>query len=424
MSSPWSLFAAGIVFLVAITPVGAIAEPLRLTMEEAVQRAIQFNLDLRASAQELEVAAAAVRRSSALLPSNPFLSVGASRRAETGGRPNYFAFLSQEIEVAGQRKPRMRAATHNLEQEQANLQQKQIALVAEVKSTFVRAIAQRERARLLSEQVDLAKNLAKIAQPRQATLPERIEANTLRLQTTRYERELWAAERELASQVDALRRLLDIEPSGELELVGNLDPVSFELPAITELVRAAQGNRADLQAFEHALAAAEAQIEVTRRERIPNITVSGSYSRFENNDFGGGDVGVALPLFQTKEPDLQEATAQRVRLAAQLQDLRRQVEREVREAGRAYELAQREVHLFQTTLLPLAEENVRLQERLLRRDEAGTSDLLNQKIEWLEIRKDYVETLQSLHLARFDLERAVGGQLPQPTPSPEFHPAP
>jgi cobalt-zinc-cadmium efflux system outer membrane protein len=179
-------------------------------------------------------------------------------------------------------------------------------------------------------------------------------------------------------------------------------------------VRAAAANRPDVQAFEHALAAADAQIEVIKRERIPNVTVSGSYSRFESNDFGGGDVGVALPLFQTKSADLQEATAQRVRLSAQLEDVRRQAEREVLDAYRAYELARREADLFRSTLLPLAEENARLQEQLRRRDEASDADVWNQKIDLLEIRKDYVETLQSLHLARFDLERAVGGQLPIP----------
>jgi len=407
-----ALFASGFFLLVAGR--SAKAEPLRLTMEQAVERALQSNLELRAASQDVEVAAAGLERSSAWLPSNPFFSVGASRRAETGGRPNYFAFLSQEFEVGGQRIPRRTAASHNVEQERANLRQKQLALVADVKSTFVRALVQRERAKFISEQIDLAQRLVRAATLQHLTVAERIESNQARLQVTRYQRELWVAEREMASQIDALRRHLNIEREVELELEGS---VASDLPVPvgpTELVRAAAANRPDVQAFEHALAAADAQIEVIKRERIPNVTVSGSYSRFENNDFGGGDVGVALPLFQTKSADLQEATAQRVRLSAQLEDVRRQAEREVLEAYRAYELARREADLFRSTLLPLAEENARLQEQLRRRDEASDADVWNQKIDLLEIRKDYVETLQSLHLARFDLERAVGGQLPIP----------
>lgn len=411
-----SLLCVSIAFV--SSPPRAGAEPLRISLTEAVERALRANLELLASAKDVEVAAAGVKRSSALLPSNPFLSLGASRRAETGGRPNLFAFLSQEFEVAGQRGPRIRAATHNLAQEQANLQQKQVALVAEVKSTFVRALAQRERARLLAEQWQLAQELAKANAPRQATLTERIEANNALLQATRYQRELWFAQREGANQLEALRRYLQLDAAQDVELVGELEPTFETVPSLADLVRWALSSRADVQAFQHALAAADAQLEVARRERIPNVTVSGSYSRFESSDFGGADVGVALPLFQTKDADIQEATAQRVRLALQLEDLQRKAEREVREAYRAYETSQREVDLFRTTMLPLAEENVRLQQRLLQRDEASAADLLNQKVELLEIRKDYVETLEGFHVARFDLERAVGGKFPESAESP------
>ncbi|MCX8073636.1 MAG: TolC family protein [Candidatus Binatia bacterium] len=400
------------------------AEPVRLTVDAAIQRALQVNSDLAADSKQLDIAQAALRRSAARFPSNPYLSLGASRRAETGGRPNVFVFLSQEVEVAGQRAARLRAAQHNLQQESWNLAQKRIALAADVKTAFTKVLSCDQRREVIREQLEVARKLRELATVERATLSERIDQNNAALQMARYERELWSTEEEREAELDALRRLLALDWSQEVELEGQLSADIRLLPAVNILVNQAKAQRADLQAFKEALAAADAQIEVYRRERVPNVTLSASYSRFDSSDFGGGDVGLSLPLFQTKEADIQEAVAQRQKIALQMEDLERSVERDVQQAYRAYISAAREVRLFTEQLLPLAEENVRLQERLLQRDEANRSEWLAQKLDALELRKDFAEALQKLHLAGAELERAVGGDLageqshPGPSPGP------
>jgi cobalt-zinc-cadmium efflux system outer membrane protein len=401
-----------VVVTLAAWVVPSAGQPLRLTLEEAVQRALKENAELLAGARDVDVAAAALRRSSSRFPSNPYVSFGASRRAEIGGRPNVFAFLSQEVEIAGQRAPRMRAAQHNLQQENSNVRQKQVTLAADVKAAFTRVLARSARVSKLQEQVNLARQLVALLPAKQITLSERIERNNAAIHEARFRRELWAAEQERDAELDGLRRLLNLDLQQELELMGTLDPVVRLLPPVSSLIEQAKRQRADILAFQHALAAADAQIEVHRRERIPNLTLSGSYSRFDNSDFGGGDLGVTVPLFQTKEADIQEATAQRQRIAFQLQDLERGVEREVRSAYREYQQAARELRLFNDELLPLAEENAQLQRRLVERDEASRSELLTAQLDMLETKKDFLETLERLSLAWIELERAVGGQVP------------
>lgn len=404
------LGAAAMMFAAWTAP--ALGQPLRLTLDDAVQRALKQNADLLADSQEVDIAGAALRRSSSRFPSNPYLSLGASRRAETGGRPNLFAFLSQEIEIAGQRGARIRAAQHNLQQESLNVRQKEVTLAADVKSAFIKALARNTRLSSIQEQVNIAHQLLALLPSKQTTMSERIERNNTAIQEARFLRELWTAEQERDAELDGLRRMLNVDLGHELELVGTLEPTIRQLPSVGALVEQAKNQRPDILAFQHALAAADAQLEVHRRERIPNLTLSGSYSRFDNSDFGGGDVGVTLPLFQTKDADIQEATAQRQRISFQLQDLQRGIEREVRGAYRDYQQAARELRLFVDKILPLAEENVRLQRRLVERDEASRSELLSQELDLLETKKDYVEALERLHLAWIELERAVGGQVP------------
>ncbi|GIW43220.1 MAG: RND transporter [Candidatus Binatia bacterium] len=418
--------AAQILLTIACLPPSAsFAEPLRLTLDDAIQRALASNPDILSDSAQVSIAQAAVRRSSAPFPSNPYLSFGASRRAETGGRPNVFVFLSQEVEIAGQRGARMRAATFNLQQESWNLAQKRLALVADVKSAFARVLGRQQRLSVLQKQLDLARQLQRAAAVDRATLSEQIDRNNATIQVGRYQRDLWALEEERDNELDGLRRLVGVDWDQELEVEGELQRSMVILPPPATLIAHAAGERADLQAFRAALAAADAQLEVYRRERIPNLTLSGSYSRFDSSDFAGGDVGVTLPLFQTKEADIQEALAQRERISLQLQDLERAVGREIRQAYRAYLNAAREVQLLADELLPLAEQNSRLQQRLLQRDEATRAELLSQQIDTLELRKDHIEALEKLNLALNDLERAVGGKLPESgkEPIPRSSPA-
>lgn len=410
------------VVALAVWAVPASAQPLRLTLEEAVQRALKENAELLADAREVDVAAATLRRSSSRFPSNPYISFGASRRAEIGGRPNVFAFFSQEFEIAGQRGARIRAAQHNLQQESLNVRQKEITLAADVKWAFIKVLARNTRLSSIQKQVDLAHQLLALLPSKRATMSERIERNNAAIQEARFLRELWTTEQQRDAELDNLRRVLNVDLGQELELVGTLEPTIRQLPSVEALVEQAKNQRPDLLAFQHALAAADAQLEVYRRERIPNLTLSGSYSRFDNSDFGGGDVGVTLPLFQTKEADIQEATAQRQRISFQLQDLQRGIEREVRGAYRDYQQAARELRLFVDKILPLAEENVRLQRRLVERDEASRSELLSQELDLLETKKDYAEALERLHLAWIELERAVGGQVPDSPLLPQSQP--
>lgn len=387
------------------------AQPLRLTVDDTVKRALAANPDLLAETKQVDAAQAILRRSEARFPANPYVSFGASRRAEIGGRPNLFVFLSQEIELGGQRSARIRAAEQNAQQESWNVQQKRIMVIADVKTAFVRVLARELRLAALREQLDAATRVERLFATQRTSVADRIEHNNAAIQLARYRRELWSVEQERDAELDNLRKVLDFDWSQEIELVGELEQRGRTLPDIGTLLHHAKAHRPDLLAFRHALAAADAQLEVHRRERIPNVTLSGSYARFESSDFGGGDVGISLPLFQTKEADIQEATAQRQSIALQIRNLERRIEREVRAAYDDYQVAVRELELFANEILPLSEENTKLQQRLVDRDEASRAEMLSQRIELLETKKDFAETLEKLNLALVDLERSLGGQL-------------
>jgi cobalt-zinc-cadmium efflux system outer membrane protein len=344
---------------------------------------------------------------------------GASRRSETGGRPNIFASLSQEFEVGGQRGLRIEAAQYGLDRETSNAKQAQVTLAANVKSAFFRAMLNQERVRLAEQNLNLNTDLVRRTQTEQPSAPgEKLELNNVRIQESRVRRELAAAQQAHDDTTDALRRFLDLSPEADLTLVGSSEITLNPPLPVQELIDRARQQRADVQAFEQALKAADAQLRLQHRERIPNVTLSGSYSRFDSNNYAGGDVGFSLPVFQTKGPEITEAAAERQRAEFELQNIRREVEREVRETLRNYTTAYNDVQEYRNTILPLSEDNVQLQKRLLDRDEISPADLINQQIELIGARREYLDAVERYDIAAIELERVTGGApiLDKPAP--------
>src|SRR5437660_1453236 len=81
---PWVLLVATQVGAQDVKPL-----PLRLTVDDAVARALAANLDLAVSRRDVDIARANLQRSRALMPSNPFLSAGAQKTSQSGVGPNY-----------------------------------------------------------------------------------------------------------------------------------------------------------------------------------------------------------------------------------------------------------------------------------------------------------------------------------------------
>ncbi|HVM97456.1 MAG TPA: TolC family protein, partial [Candidatus Acidoferrales bacterium] len=132
---------------------------------------------------------------------------------------------------------------------------------------------------------------------------------------------------------------------------------------------------------------------------------------------GGGDVGFPIPVFQTKAADIHEATAERSRVADQIQALEAQAEMEVRTAYRACVVAGKTLDSQNRTIVPLSEENAQISQRQFDRDEASASDLIGQQIDLLTARRAQLDAIEAFNTSRVELERVVGGSLTSPTES-------
>ncbi len=394
-------------------PQTATARPLlQLTMEEAVARARVANPDVRAARKAIDAAAGSLQRSKAWLPSNPYVSGGAGTTTQQGVGSNYGLQLSQEIEVAGQRSKRVEAAARGLEKATAEATAVEQTLVATVKTAFVQALAGSERLTLARQGLETATALSnQLGERTAASEVQRLNLNNARIQESRLRREVAAAQHTLETTRDTLRRLLGLPIEQDIALVGTPMYQARALPAEGELIARAPRQRADLIAQQHALQQAEAQVTLVRREAIPNVTLSGNFSRFQGETLGGGDIGVQLPIFQRKTPDLMEALAERDRAKLQLQALEQTIQQETLGARRACDVAGADLQALKEEIVPRSEENTDIERRLYERGDATLAEWVTARLELLATRREHIDAVQTYNEALIELERVTGGPL-------------
>ena len=418
--------AAGVLAAIIIHWTDAHAETLRLTMEEAVQRAKDTNPELSANRKDLEVARVSVERSRPLLPSNPIVTfgtfgLGTQRRLDTGestsGHANFFGSVTQEFEIAGQRSKRIDVAQRSLEKETWNTRSAELNLTATVRAAFVHALAHTQRVAIAAQDVSVAHDfVSEVSSQKRLSDTDRIDLDAARIQEARARRTLAAAEQNRDTAFDELRRLLNLEMEQDVELAGTLEVIPKPIPSAADLVARALEQRPDLQALRAGGRTVDAQLALLQREKIPNVQLSGTVSHYSNPNetTGGGDIGVALPLFVTKTGDIQEQLAERDRASLLIKNLERQIEKEVREAYRSCTVAAGDLDAYRITIIPLSEDNARRERQLYERDEVTASQAIAQQLELNSAHRDYVDAIDTYNTAIAELERIVAGKVTPP----------
>jgi outer membrane protein, heavy metal efflux system len=386
------------------------AGPVRLTVSEAVARAVANNINLSTNRKDIEVARANLERSKAWLPANPFVTGGAQHG--TNVAPTYNFSLSQEFEIAGQRDKRIGAATQAVEAATWDMKAVEQTLAATVKTAFVHALISDERVTVAQQHVDAAHEFAeKLAGRKRPSDADRIDLNAAQIQEIRAQQELTAAEQTRATAQEALRHLVGLPLDQRVELETALERESQTLPASRELVDLALRQRPDLAALRHTQERADLQLALSNRELIPNVTVSGTFLRFESENFAGGDIGIPIPIFRRKTADVREATAERTHLGLEIQNLEREIEKQVLDAARTCRVAGDDLQAQGHDIVPKSEENYSLERSLYERGVVTVSEVIGIQIDLLTARRDYIDALETYNDALVELERVIGGDL-------------
>lgn len=409
---------------VAVAP--APTQPI--TLAESIALARTRGYDVLTARAAVDGAQADVRTAGQL--PNPELQVGPSRRVDCSscdsGAWGFQASLSDQglIEGAISRKRRLKqdVAERALDAARFGRENAERVLVSATKIEYVQLAAAAAR-------LDLTKEVA-------ASLHQTVEVNRVRYPRVIDEGQLARSEQEALradQDVDLAVRQLRQEQVELSQLVGNegavpeytvdrkvLDykvPDSLATIDKVALLRTAMELRSDRKQAVAQVAQSEAQISLTKRQRVPDISLQVQYQQLGSGDSApqpptlSVGVGLPLPFFYQQQGEIGRATADRQTAIIARKKLENGLVSDVESAVNAFVTARRTVERYEGTLLERARLARDITQTQYKAGSATLTDLLDAQRSYVQVNSGYLDELVNYWTAVFQLEQAIGKEL-------------
>jgi cobalt-zinc-cadmium efflux system outer membrane protein len=390
-------------------PARAAETPESLRLEDALALAFRNNPELAIHRADLTAARGEVI-AARVYPYNPELEVeGADRRGPDGSVTDRGLSLAQELELAGQRSKRRAAAGDALEAARDLYRRRRAELAARVERLFARAVAARERLGVARTDAELTRRLVELESRRlEAGAGNQLDLNLARAVAGRAERALALAEAAGRNTRAELAEQIGLDPATAPEAAGTFPDAPPSPASLDELAARALEHRADLRAAKRQVEASRRRVELQRSLAKPNLLLRGFAAHEEGDDLTGVSLRVAVPLFDRNQGGIARAGATLDRTTAEVYALEQSVRREVAAAHARYRSAARALGAFDRLVVGTLEESLTLLDRAFESGEVGITDVLVQRRELVEARREHVDAAAAAWLARIELDLATG----------------
>ena len=407
----------------------------KLGLREAIQRGLAYNLGQTGATQALRQAQGQSKVAlSSLLPnlngtinenvqttdlraegfrfSFPGFSI-----ANVIGPFNYIDFrahLSQSVlDLAAINN--YRAANDVAKANRYSAQDARELIVLAVGGTYLQTIA--AKARMASEESQLQSANAVFDQSKQQFeqgLIAKVDADRNEVQALTHQQRLLSLKNDLAKQKINLARMIGLPPNDQYDLSDDV-PFAPAAPLTIEnaLAQAFQ-RRADLKAADTQVSAAERAHAAARAERYPSLGVTSDYggigvnpSQLQTTYTAGASLKIPIWQGGRTEGDIQQSDAALAQRRAEYEDLKGQIESDVRSAyldlqaaGSQVEVAQRNVQVNKEAL-----------ELTRQKVEVGVIDnvqFVQAQEEVTNAEFDFINGVFAFNVAKLSLARAMG----------------
>ncbi len=409
------------------------ATPVSVTLVDAIRQGLQYNLGSVTSAQSIRQAEGQRYQAlNALLPEiNGVLreNVQQTDLAALGfrfnfpgiprvvGPYNYFdlrATLNQT--VADLVKIRnLRVARENVKSTELTAKDARDLIVMAVGGSYLQVGASAARVNVARAQVGTAEAIYKQAADRNAAgLNARIDATRSRVELQTQQQRLLSLQADFEKQKLTLARVIGLPLAQEFTLADDFPFQALEGMTQEQAFERALTNRADLQAAQSQVRAAETARKAVLAERYPTVGISTDYGVIGENpaqshgtfNFSGS---VNFPIFQGNrvKGDQLQADAALQHRKAELEDLRGRVDYDIRNAFIDLRSAADQINVAKSNV-DLAQEALLQARDRFAAGVADTVEVTQAQESVATANNDYINAVYSHNLAKVTLARAIG----------------
>ncbi len=393
-------------FLFGQTP----APPLPL--EQAIQEAIQNNLDLVAERFSLSVAEA--RQITAALRPNPVLTIqgatldllGAGFNANSPVGPNQLNAHTDFIFERG-RKRFERIALASEDRRLVELQIREVTrrLILDVQAGFVDVQQARAAVTLAQDNLRTLRGIVEVNENRVRVGDlAQVELDRSRVALLQYETAVEQAKLQVEQAKTRLQRLigrksttLDFDVEGDMRRDGKDETVDA-------IMRRAVEKRPDLAAVRQTQARSRADLRLQLANGKVDYVIGTEYSYQRAYGIGGSSLGMSismpLPVYNKNQGEIARATREGRQQEARIAALEGSISTEVEIAYRQYQTSERLLKNIESLLLSRAKTVRDVTEYSYRRGEATL-------IEFLDAQRAFNDSVQSFNEARANFARSL-----------------
>ena len=392
--------------LINILTPGAADMNDEVSLEKAIQTAIQQNYTLRTIHEKVNIAQEELK--SIPLISNP--EVESEFIGGIQGEQN--VEIIKSFELGGQRRHRKKMAKINLENAKHELTREKQTLTKSVKLSFYQLLLIQKKVKLVQEMIKHNQQIYDIAQFRHGAGDisiTQVGLANLQLQSAR--RELATLENEQQLAQLELNRLMGTSLTRKPIVTGELpleNPPNFNLETLTSQ---ALTHRTDLKSLKLQKKLTETTNKLAKTANIPDLSIGGIVERNPDEIGLGLKVTIPLPIFDRNRAEINVSRAKIKQDNAQILDLENKITRDVTSAYLSVDAGKRNLKFYESDLLKLINENLNLTRSAYELGEIGLLELILIQNEYIKSQMDYLDTLYIYRKAYIDLEIAIGKPL-------------
>ncbi len=394
-----------------------------LTLDQAIDRVIRENLDLRAKFFEIpqskaDILTASLRANPVFYADAQLVPYGQYTRSKPGGQTQYDVNISYPLDLSRKRQARTASAARATKAIEAQYQDAVRQTIDNLYSAYVDVLQARRtitfaKAGLdgLNEALDATEDLKARGFSKQSdVLRIRIQRNLAEQQVLESRQGYSKAKQVLATQLNIPSDQAEgIEPRGTLKY-SNVVP-----PSMTEMIAIALESRPDVISFRFGLERAKSDVKLQYANRYQDVYVLYQpYTLQDNTPFGlksptswALGVTIPLPIYNRNQGNIERAKLNVTQTGVQLNSVERQAVQEVQVAEREFVAAKAAVERIEREVLP--DSQALLQEaKQLKGGEINTLDYLAALKDYNDNARTYLDSLVRLRRAMLDINTALG----------------
>ena len=407
-------------------PVGEAADTTAggLTLDDAIERLVRCNLDLKARQFEIpqaraDVLTAGLRANPILYADSQLVPYGSFSPTRPGGATQYDVNISHPFDISGKRKARTTVATRAVRVLEAQYQDSVRVEIDAMASSFVDVLAADETVRQLRTSVRGLNEVLKETRRLQSRgLSGGDDVDRLLIQVRSAELGLDDAEATAQRARRTLGLTLNLAPAAAaaLRVRGSIRDTAPPPAADADLIQLALATRPDLCSYRLGVGRAEADVALAKAERLSDIYVLYQPYTFQDNaPFGTKSahswalgVSVPLPVYNRNQGNILRSKINVAQSKTELEALAQRVATETEQAAREYAVTRAAVERIEREVLPVAGRIRDSTAQLVGRGGTEVVAYLNARREYNEVVREYRDLLVRHRRGMLALNTAIG----------------